>query len=315
MCIRDRWYQRRVREMFAFVFKYPLASSSLSLSGMKGASDSSDDFGVPPSEYVPNSRLARFLTEKFGWNFVIPILVIFPAGFLAIMFGAISLGNPNEEGMKRQAVFVFVFNPFISIAIGYLHAAVFLASMEFPRPFRATAFICLIIYVGQVLLFAPMLPFIPPFKFLGLVSLVWTLILVYGSLFIRFYIFNQDDEDKGKFLHRFIYYWRVIITFMLFVSILTLFIFAFRYGNSLAQRFLSPLLAFVIFIFKIVLLAITDELPLETQMLIAALWLENIEDVLQTIAFPYVREPSTYAIILATNALKNFGLLVFLTPV
>jgi len=60
-------------------------------------------------------------------------------------------------------------------------------------------------------------------------------------------------------------------------------------------------------------LALTDDFPINTAMLISGFWVENIYDMFQTMAYRNVKLPVNYVSIWFTNALSILANLVFLT--
>lgn len=72
------------------------------------------------------------------------------------------------------------------------------------------------------------------------------------------------------------------------------------------------MLAFITFIFKKVLLALTDNYPIEIAMVISGLWLENLLDIFITLAYPTATKLGpTFAVIWFTRVVEDVAYLGF----
>ncbi|KJE88446.1 hypothetical protein CAOG_00103 [Capsaspora owczarzaki ATCC 30864] len=110
-------------------------------------------------------------------------------------------------------------------------------------------------------------------------------------------------------------YMKVMLAVVLFIGCLTVLVLFINIGDYVAQRVLVVMIGIVAFIFKKILLALTDPFPLESAMLISGLWVEHLPDVFITMAYPYVSEPAgTYAVFFLVSFFKNVAYLLFLTP-
>ncbi len=80
----------------------------------------------------------------------------------------------------------------------------------------------------------------------------------------------------------------MIIIITIYVIMLTFWVILYREVGRKGRAILPFLLLLIVFIFKKVLLSATDTFPITIAMLIAGLWLENLDDVFQTVVFPIV---------------------------
>lgn len=78
------------------------------------------------------------------------------------------------------------------------------------------------------------------------------------------------------------------------------------------QGMLTGLLSFITFIFKKVLLSLTDKYPIEIAMVISGLWIENLVDIFITLAYPTATELGpTFAAIWLTRVAEDVSYLGF----
>jgi len=107
------------------------------------------------------------------------------------------------------------------------------------------------------------------------------------------------------------------VALVVFIHFLWLIAFIIGYREARWIAAVQPLLNFgmaiVVFIFKKILLHITDPFPLEPAMLISALWIQNLSDIFQALAYPSIVNPITYAYIWLIHLLANLAYLLFLT--
>eukprot|EP01090_Pellita_catalonica_P014192 TRINITY_DN3558_c0_g1_i2.p1 TRINITY_DN3558_c0_g1~~TRINITY_DN3558_c0_g1_i2.p1 ORF type:complete len:390 (-),score=38.36 TRINITY_DN3558_c0_g1_i2:27-1196(-) len=193
--------------------------------------------------------------------------------------------------------------------VGYLNIVIFFASISIERPFSAIGPLILAVFGAQLILI-PIVAVTGVFEFQGIVTLTITFVVSFGGLFINEFF----RKDRGpSFGRAFLKY--VLVAFFVYVHvlILTMYIITFREAPSFVQPFLTLTLAIVTFVFRKVLLSLTDDFPIEVAMLIAGLWIENMDDMFQTLAYPSVQDPVTYVYIWIVNFFVNISNLLFLT--
>jgi hypothetical protein len=94
--------------------------------------------------------------------------------------------------------------------------------------------------------------------------------------------------------------------------VLAAYMIANAFSDSVGQGFITVALAVIGFIFKKILLQMADPINLETAMLVAGLWVENLGDVFVTLAFPTAHKPGpTFAIIWLARVAENLAYLWF----
>lgn len=122
---------------------------------------------------------------------------------------------------------------------------------------------------------------------------------------------NKNDE---QFLRRLKNYNTVIILVATYVVALAGWVIGFREMSSGGQLSMPFVLLLLVFIWKKILLAKTDSMPILMAMLIAGLWLENLDDVFQTLVFTTVDKPGpTFFLLWLRKFAENAAYLLFLT--
>eukprot|EP00127_Corallochytrium_limacisporum_P001334 Clim_evm24s51 gene=Clim_evmTU24s51 len=265
-------------------------------------------------ELVETFLLWLWNKGSFGMVLGISIFTILPSLFIAAYF-SIPLAEPTEE-IDDQLVWLLFTMPVSQVLISYILMVLFLGSLDdaLPwRPLEGNKIILVVVYFVQVIVFVPVLFYdVGSFAFTGIVNVALTFIVT--ILGLRFMPVGRDVMDPKRYreiVRRYIY---ICITIFIFICMLGFYIIAFREAGSGFQRILVLALSFALFMFKKALLAIGDSLPIEMAMLIAGMWLENLDDVLQTMAYPNVDEPGgTFTLILAVKFLENVAYMFFLT--
>lgn len=93
--------------------------------------------------------------------------------------------------------------------------------------------------------------------------------------------YRTSDDMKKVFQ-----YFKVLLAIFIHFVLLVVYVIAYRFLPSVVQPFLTAALTLLTFIFRKVLLSLTDVFPLEMAMLISSFWIENIADFFYTLAYP-----------------------------
>lgn len=258
---------------------------------------SPDDFTVEAKGFA--GRIVKKL-GIFGYAmfFIIPLI------YVAIFFAIIPLGDPTKPNISEQWVFLFISNLCVMLAITFLYNATFLSMAECERPFRTSLIPLAGVIVTQSAVLIPVMLTHGVFDWLGLVALC----LCYISLFISMYVAYSDIRDVVVS-----FYLRFMSLLILFIPLLTGYIIAYREVSGVAQSALSFGFAFVIFVYRRIMLSRLDPFPLDMSQLLAGFWVQNLGDCTAILAFPQVNSPSVFAALFLSNFLSNVAFLGFVS--
>eukprot|EP00026_Physarum_polycephalum_P003647 Phypoly_transcript_03660.p1 GENE.Phypoly_transcript_03660~~Phypoly_transcript_03660.p1 ORF type:complete len:575 (+),score=70.62 Phypoly_transcript_03660:405-2129(+) len=299
-------------------------------------------FSTPPTPHILNQRYIPPEEGSLMGNLLTkyPILMWFlccltPLIYLLLMFGAIPIGERKDDDddkpgrvgdtdrFHRYWVFTCVVNPINMTVIAFLNCGIFLSCMGVLRPFRVHWSILISVFVIETAVFTLIVPFTGTFDFFGVASLF----LCYGSYLMAIYCYETWKVEKMwkevpielaqelAILHKnFWQFVKVAVSFLVFFLILLLYMWAYQHvGSGLGQKLLPFGMTIGVFIVRKVILALTDDFPLDTAMLISGFWVENIYDMFQTMAYRNVKLPVNYVSVWFTNCLSLLANLVFLT--
>eukprot|EP01117_Protostelium_nocturnum_P000997 TRINITY_DN11318_c0_g1_i1.p1 TRINITY_DN11318_c0_g1~~TRINITY_DN11318_c0_g1_i1.p1 ORF type:complete len:557 (+),score=148.59 TRINITY_DN11318_c0_g1_i1:60-1673(+) len=266
-------------------------------------------------------RISRYLL----W----PTSIIIAFAYLVIIFGLFPLGKPLPGDETRTTlgntwVLLALVNPINSCVIGYLHYVVFLCCMGVERPFKVHPVILIIIFVIQILVWGPSISRHGFFDLFGLAAIGLTLLIAYLSMYgyerlsIRFRDGADDSEKMNLAISlkkNYLIFLKIGAAVLIFLFILVTFIFGFEYlGDSPAtQKILPFAMAIIVFIVRKTMLGLMDPFPHEIAMFVSGFWVENMYDMFQSIAYPSVKDPTTYIAVWVANFFSVIANLVFLT--
>eukprot|EP00127_Corallochytrium_limacisporum_P001062 Clim_evm9s36 gene=Clim_evmTU9s36 len=264
--------------------------------------------------------MERFLVHlshhRLGPVFFVLFMSLIPGGLVALFYGGVDIGEPVSESLNDHLIYLLVLNPLISIVLSYGLIVVFIGTLD-PRtpwrPFREWVWILFVNAAVQVVVLLPIMSNRNQSITLqgGLSMILIPTTTLFCLYFCRHFTW-VCNENYFKRMH--LWFCINILTVTIFVFVMYGYIFVFRELDATGQRFLSIVLVFVLFIFKAILLALGDPLPIEVQMIISGFWLESVEDVFQVLVFPVVEDPTgTFFLLAALRALEQMAYLFFLT--
>lgn len=233
------------------------------------------------------------------------LFFVFPLAYVALFFAIIPLGNPTKTTIREQWVFLFISNVAVMMAISYLYNATFLSLARCDRPFRTSVIPIIAVFLAEIALMAPIMLMNGVFDWLGLVALV----VCYLALFVSMYF---TYHDLRAVVHSF--FRRFMFLLILFIPILTGYVIVYRETtSSVIQSFVSFAFAFLIFVYRRIMLSKLDPFPLDMSQLLSGFWVQNLGDLTTILAFPEVSSPSVYAALFLSSALSNVAFLGFVS--
>jgi hypothetical protein len=254
---------------------------------------------------------ARLNLGRYGPLFF-AIAVMVPYIFIFTLYGAIPLGDPHVDVFEEEGAWpmVLLINPTVFMVVGYLIVVTFFGCIEEKRPFFTYWPIVIATYVVEVIVMTPLALAFGFFRGFGAVCVFVCYATVFVGLIIhqRSKMYRTSDDFK-----KLLQYAKVLVAIFVHIVFLCGYVIAYRYVPSEAQPVLTFILTLATFIFRKILLSLTDVFPLEMAMLIASFWIENMADVFYTLAYPSVRDPWVYAYIFVINFFSNAANLLFLT--
>lgn len=305
--------------------------------------DSVDRLMVQPLAVV--SRIAHAKTPYEWLNVVWLLLIAFlsPAIFGILWFGAIPISmeklecqmvpadlredsESEESGCDHtyirdcaeghfgdKAAWAFVVNPGTYVFFSYNLIIIFLGCLDEARPWRPfKSYLPILVtsYVVQVGLGGLPVFFSRSFKGVGLVALGASIAVTLAGL--RLTPHQLFDTSRGHYMKIYCSFVRILCVFFVFWLLMLLYIIANAHSQGVGQGFLTFGLAIVTFIFKKILLSMTDTYPLEMAMVISGLWLENLVDLFIILAYPTAtRLGPTFAVIWVTRVAEDIAYLGF----
>eukprot|EP01025_Chloroclados_australasicus_P015145 TRINITY_DN1720_c0_g3_i1.p1 TRINITY_DN1720_c0_g3~~TRINITY_DN1720_c0_g3_i1.p1 ORF type:complete len:591 (+),score=57.26 TRINITY_DN1720_c0_g3_i1:168-1940(+) len=259
------------------------------------------------------ASMAHLKTKYYSLNmtWLVLILCLLPAAFALVWFVVLPIGN--TYGSRRQKlVWLLVVNPGTFCLLAFTLVNVFLSALDDRKPWRpfwTYAGILACVYVMQVLLPGLVVLFHNPFEALGLVAYAITLVVVLAGLRITPYQWFCNEQEHYLVTLR--VFRKICIVMQLYMGILMLYIIMNDLVDSRYTGFFTFVLAIITFIGKKVLLAFTDKYPMEVAMVISGLWLENLEDLFVTLAYPIIPSGISFLIIWLTKVGENVAYLGF----
>lgn len=255
--------------------------------------------------------------RPWAWSlwFLIPILFITPISLMILLFGVVPLGDPNG-GVLDKLVWLLVVNPIAYAIFNSLVTLIFYAILDEHIPVRPLRYyIPLIIgtYVVEVAVMGALYLFLDTFSLMGLIPFFLAVFFVYSGLKgMRAVMWHQGCTYYKDRLKQ---YRKVIFVITIYVIILACWVIAYRELGRQGRAILPFVLLVIVFFFKKILLSVTDSFPITIAMLIAGLWLENLDDVFQTIVFPVVPDSDVFLFFLLwlRKTAENVAYILFLT--
>jgi len=92
----------------------------------------------------------------------------------------------------------------------------------------------------------------------------------------------RTSDDLKKVLQ----FFKCVLTIFIHFVLLCVYVISYRYIPSEVQPALTAVLTLMTFVFRKILLSLTDVFPLEMAMLISSFWIENMADLFYTFAYP-----------------------------
>lgn len=234
---------------------------------------------------------------------------------MILLFGVVPLGDPNG-GVLDKLVWLLVVNPIAYAIFNSLVTLIFYAILDEHIPVRPLRYyIPLIIgtYVVEVAVMGALYLFLDTFSLMGLIPFFLAVFFVYSGLKgMRAVMWHQGCTYYKDRLKQ---YRKVIFVITIYVIILACWVIAYRELGRQGRAILPFVLLVIVFFFKKILLSVTDSFPITIAMLIAGLWLENLDDVFQTIVFPVVPDSDVFLFFLLwlRKTAENVAYILFLT--
>ena len=151
------------------------------------------------------------------------------------------------------------------------------------------------------------------FPFMGLIPLATAFVVTYLAL--RKQGHNHGHCSRCQYYQDTVkQFRRIMVAIFLYILVMTFWVLAYVEANSAGQAVLPFLLFILVFGWKKWLLSLTDRLPIVMAMLIAGLWVENLDDMFQTMVFPTAERPGpAFATIWLRKFVENAAYMIFLT--
>lgn len=278
------------------------------------------------------------------------ILITIPIVLVTVVFGMIPLGDPsNDADVETDWEFAVIKMPLVYFFFTYFHLSIY--SWCFGIDHSRIRIIYFIVFaleaVFNFLLFYYSRDIPDLFGLYGLVFFYF----VFGvSLYLlhhrRQSLSNvesiseashinsvdstvqsmTDVENAGKITKRrvsgddvvpkypFFVMMQLMSVVLLYFCIVSGYVVLFREASDDVQNVIIIVLAFVTFLFKKWLLSICDNVvDIEFGMLTAGFWLENLEDLFESLTFPVVKNPESFLLMYFTTLVTNIAYLLFLT--
>eukprot|EP01135_Chromosphaera_perkinsii_P006801 Nk52_evm2s598 gene=Nk52_evmTU2s598 len=256
-----------------------------------------------------------FKFKKISIGLLIFLVSIFPTAVTCAWFALIPIHDPDGS-YGDKASWVFVVNPLTWVLISYLIVTVFLACLDerVPwRPWHTWVHIPIMTYFVSVCTVGFSVFFHNSWPLNGIVSFFVTIVTTLLGLRLK----NNVDFycPRKHYLDTLWQFSKCMITVFIFTLVLACYVIGFSAaGGGILQSLLTFALMIFAFIFKKILLAQTDQFPLEAAMVIAGLWVENLDDIFTTMAYPSVDSPEiTFIVLWFSKFFGNIWYLLFLT--
>ncbi|KJE96917.1 hypothetical protein CAOG_07165 [Capsaspora owczarzaki ATCC 30864] len=282
-----------------------------------GGDGEDDGFGEEMPPPAPIARVHAPTWIPYHNPVLVLLTFLVPIALIVLFYNVIPLGDV-DGALSDKLVWIFVVNPVTFSLFSYLNCIVFCACLDDSVPWRPlTSFIhiCVGTYLGESVFFLIFYGLFESWHAMGLVALLVAMICTMGGLYFSQAIIYP--QSPALYFFRLKVFLKVEICLLILMGLLTLYTIAFRVGSSSVQSILSFVLFIVTFIFKKILLSITDVFPIEISMLIAGLWMEHLDDTFAIVAYPQVENPesATFFAVAASKFIQNMAYLLFLTDV
>eukprot|EP01026_Neomeris_dumetosa_P011093 TRINITY_DN14043_c0_g1_i10.p1 TRINITY_DN14043_c0_g1~~TRINITY_DN14043_c0_g1_i10.p1 ORF type:complete len:405 (-),score=55.97 TRINITY_DN14043_c0_g1_i10:73-1287(-) len=204
---------------------------------------------------------SRYHVVNMAWLLV--ILCLLPAAFALVWFVVIPMGDTYGE-RKDKMVWLLVVNPGTFCLLAFTLVSIFLSALDSKKPWRpfwTYAGILVSTYVFQVLVPGLVVVFHHPFEALGLVAYAVTVAVVLVGL--RLTPNTWFHAEKEHYLTTWRVFRKICVVLQIYFGILMTYIILNSYVDSRYVGFFTFVLAIITFICKKVLLAFTDQYPLD----------------------------------------------------
>ncbi|KAL6068271.1 L-cystine transporter [Balamuthia mandrillaris] len=254
-------------------------------------------------------NISRLLGLDRWWPWFWLFVWLVPNAFVALVYGVIPLGHADRPVFSRHGAWetVVLINPVVMSIIGYLTVTAYYECIARERPFRVRSMVVAAVWAVQLLVLVPLVHTYGYFRFLGLASLC----LCYSTTFFGLWVMERIISDKS--VHGMVRFFVVKMVILLNFVILACYVLAFREVSADIQPVLTATLAILPFILRKVLLSLTEPFPIEIAMLISGFWINNMNDMFQTLAYPSVKSPINYFYIWLLQFFTDVANLSFLT--
>eukprot|EP00051_Salpingoeca_urceolata_P012961 m.161812 g.161812 ORF g.161812 m.161812 type:complete len:517 (-) comp17655_c1_seq1:51-1601(-) len=246
--------------------------------------------------------------------FLPPVLAFF-------LFGVIPLGAPNDS-RNEKLVWIFVTNAFTFLAFNICIISIWLACLDETKPWRSKSVyitVALLSYAMQSgIMFGIFTAQDSTFELFGVIPYgINVCAVIIMTLGLRPFVWTCGCSF---YRDRLVQFAKVMVVMFVYVILLSGWVMLYREidarENVAGGVALPFMLLLVVFILKKVLLAVTDDFPIEIAMLISGLWLENLDDVFQVLVFPTaadLKPSATFAAIWLRKFAENIAYIAFLT--
>ncbi|GAB0489727.1 hypothetical protein MMPV_000952 [Pyropia vietnamensis] len=258
----------------------------------------------PVHKETPQGHAGEAAASLGLWAY--PIFLFIPLLFVTLVFAIVPLGNPFDDSIGGQAVFVFVTNLAVTAAIAYLYAIAYSGMSRNNRPFRVSLLPGLVVVVLQLAVMLPIYVIRGVQNLLGILAVGLCVLGVYGTLAV-----TRPDERSNVWT----FFTRFQLPLLFHITTLTLYMVVYRSAKPAVQGLLVFALNLFTFIFRRVMLSLLDPYPLELTMLLSGLWIQSLADMVQTFSFPQVSNPSVFGAVWVAQSFGNVALLIFVSDV
>jgi hypothetical protein len=212
-------------------------------------------------------------------------------GMLILVYGVIPLGLPNAQN-RDKLVWIFITNPLTYIAFSGVLATLFWAVLNERKmflPWRFYASNAAWQYGVQASIMGVIYSQADTFTLMGLIPFVLCAATTLGFLLIvRHKIWSCGCEFYSRRLRDFS---QITLAIVLYVPVLATWTIVYRNLNTVGQAIMPIGLLVLVYMWKKAILTRSDHFPLVMAMLLSGFFIENLDDVFQTIVFPVVASP------------------------
>eukprot|EP00045_Choanoeca_perplexa_P013281 m.149774 g.149774 ORF g.149774 m.149774 type:complete len:538 (-) comp16303_c0_seq8:1958-3571(-) len=260
-----------------------------------------------------NSQVYSWI-QRHPWV-LLPICVLIPIGVTLVLYGIVPLGDPKGSFVEKLPK-TLVVNPVVYSVYALMMTILFYAVLDSSKPWRRwQAYVpplvtMLVVQIGADFLLYGLGD---TFPLIGLVSFALATLIILVSL--RFSHFAVPEVDRKQYMARYKSFRKILIFTAVFVVLLTLWVLGYQQLDQ-TFRILAPFIfIFVLHFNKRFLLTSGHDYPIELNMLISGLVLENMDDVFQSLVFPLIPEsqPFLFFLLVARKFLENVVFLMFFT--